>query len=131
MNRILLILLAAWTVAFLGAFLAFYLTPASDFGLAAGWNKVGVFMGWQGVAAVLAILAAVASRAVPKGERLRWIGLVPVGFLILLVAGVVGLIVWANMQRPPAEGAVPAATSTAPVAPEAVTPEAEPVLQGD
>ncbi len=132
MNRIFLIILAAWTVAFLGAFVAFWLTPASDFGLAAGWNKVGVFMRWQGVAAVLAILAAVVSRSVPKGERLRWLGLVPVGFLLLLAAGVAALIVWANMQRTPPEGAVPSAV-TAPVAvsPEVVTPDAEPVLQGD
>ncbi len=127
MNRILLIILAAWTVAFLGAFVAFWLTPATDFGLAAGWNKVGVFMGWQGVAAVLAILAAVVSRSVPRGLRLRWLGLVPMGFLLLLAAGIAALIIWANMQRPPPEGAVPSATT----APVAVTPEAEPGLRGD
>ncbi len=127
MNRLLLIILAAWTVAFLGAFVAFWITPATDFGLAAGWNKVGVFMGWQGVAAVLAVLAAVVSRSVPRGERLRWLGLVPMGFLLLLVAGVVALIVWANMQRPPPEGPVPSETT----APRAVTPDADPVLRND
>ena len=120
-RRITLVLCAAWTVAFLGAFVAFFVTPASDFGLAAGWNKVGVFMGWQAVAAVLAILAGVASRAVPRGQRLRWIGLVPLGFLLLLVTGFAALIVYGNMQRSAPVGAVPAAVT----APVPVTPEVE------
>ena len=108
--------LAAWAVAFFGAFVAFFVTPADDFGLAAGWNKVGVFMVWQAAAAVLAILVAVFSRSVPKGQLLRRLGLVPVGLLVLGVLAIVALILWANFSRPPPTtetGAGPAVTAPA------------------
>ncbi|MDJ0628002.1 MAG: hypothetical protein QNJ44_07050 [Rhodobacter sp.] len=114
------IFLAAWAVAFVGSFAAFVLTPATDFGLAAGWNKVGVFMGWQSVAGALAVVTAVASRRVPRGTRLRWLGLVPLAALLLLLAAFGALVLWANLQRSAPVGAPPAApvTAPAPVAPD-------------
>lgn len=98
-ERIVWLVLLAWAVAFFGAFAAFWLTPSRDFGLAAGWNKVGVFMTWQGVAALLAVLAAIVSRTLPRGTALRRAGWMPLGVLGLSLAALTLLIYWANMQR--------------------------------
>lgn len=117
------LLLVAWLVAFVGAFVAFAVTPAKDFGLAAGWNKVGVFMGWQAAAGAIALICAMASRRVAQGSRLRWLGLVPLGALALLIAAVLALIIWANFSRPgplPPPPDTPATTVPAkPVSPSA------------
>ncbi len=109
------LVLLAWAVAFFGAFLAFWLTPARDFGLSRGWNKIGVFMSWQGVAALLAVLAAIVSRALPKGTALRRAGWLPLAVLVLSVAALAALLTWANMDRTPPDSLPPKAT-TAPAA---------------
>lgn len=80
----------AWLIAFLGSFLGFWLTPAKDFGLSAGWNKVGVWMGWQAAALTLAAVSFCLGFQFEKGDVLRkrskWPIFTMVGFLILGVA---------------------------------------------
>ena len=98
-NTLTALVLLGWIVAFFGAFAAFYFTPAKDFGLAAGWNKVSVFIGWQAAAAVLALICAVLSRGVPLGHRMRWIGLIPVAVMTLLVAAIAAFVFWASSSR--------------------------------
>ena len=105
---------ALWAVAFLGAFVAFALTPARDFGFTAGMNRVTVFLGGQVVASALAIPAAIAARRLPKGAGLRWLALVPIWMVGALAALVAALIVWAALQRPPAGTAPPPGPVTAP-----------------
>ncbi len=115
------LLLLCWAVAFFGAFLAFYLTPARDFGLTQGWNKVGIFMIWQGVAAVFAVITAIVSRSLLKGTGLRRAGLIPLGVLGLSLLGLAALILWAGMDRPQPEIPPPGpATELAPAAGPAV-----------
>ncbi|MDJ0826486.1 MAG: hypothetical protein QNJ16_13365 [Rhodobacter sp.] len=125
-ERITWVLLIAWALAFGGAFVAFAVTPAKDFGLAAGWNKVSVFMGWQLGAAVLAILCGAASRRVPPGRPIRWLGLMPLVGFLLLAAAILALVLWANLQRPSPVSAPPPGPVTAPAAVPA--PEAAPAL---
>lgn len=118
-----MLLLLAWVVAFFGAFIAFYLTPAKDFGLSRGWNKVGVFMAWQSVAALLALLTVIFARALPKRTGLRRAGHLPVAVLGLSILALGGLLLWANLQRPP-----PGASDPRPTTEPA--PAAEPVPDG-
>ncbi|MEL7114518.1 MAG: hypothetical protein AAGP08_02830 [Pseudomonadota bacterium] len=94
--------LVLWAIAFFGSFIAFYVTPADDFGLAAGWNKVGVFMVWQAIATVLAVMCLVFRWATDE-RRLRIWSVVPAASFALLVVGLGGLILWATAQgaRPP------------------------------
>ena len=120
-ERVTQLFLLGWLVAFAGSFIAFALTPSRDFGLAAGWNRVSVFMGWQVFAMLTAFGAGVASRRVRKGKPLRWIGVVPVGIFTLMALAVVALILWANLQRPaPDTGAPLTPTPTRPVTAPAV-----------
>ncbi len=126
-----LIFLIAWAIAFVGSFVAFALTPAKDFGLSAGWNKIGVFMGWQLVAMVLAFFAGTTSRKVEPGRTLRWLGVLPVSVFGLMALAVIALLLWSNWSKPAPEGlptpgapvTVPAPTS--PPAESAITPESE------
>lgn len=118
------LVLAGWAVAFFGAFAAFYFTPSRDFGLAAGWNKVGVFITWQAVAGVLALACALLSRGVPPGRALRWMGLIPVALTTLLIAAIAALVFWANSSRTvPDPGPPPKPSATA--APPVAAPAAE------
>lgn len=84
------LVIAAWLAAFIGSFLAFWLTPAQDFGLSAGWNKVGVWMTWQGAALTFAAASFVLGFQFEKTDVLRrrtkWPVFVMIGFLILGVA---------------------------------------------
>ena len=103
-------------MAFFGSFVAFYLTPAKDFGLAAGWNKVGVFMGWQAAAALLALLCAILSRPLQRGTGLRRAGLVPLAVLAAMGLALAALIWWSGLDRTPSDAAAPPPKPTAPVA---------------
>lgn len=114
--------LGLWLIAFVGAFVAFWLTPSEDFGLAAGWNKVGVFMMWQTVASTLAVIAPIIARRLPKGSGLKKLSFVPLGFLALLAAAFAALLLWASYGQPEPEPYAPPGPVTQP-APEAVTPE--------
>ena len=125
MGRYFWVLFLGWAVAFFGAFVAFYVTPADDFGLAAGWNKVGVFMGRLGAAGALAGMTTPAALRAPRGARLRWLGWIPAAALLLLLVAFTALILWANFQRTPPEGGPPPGPVTAPAP---VSPEAEPAL---
>ncbi|MDF0600764.1 hypothetical protein P1J78_08480 [Psychromarinibacter sp. C21-152] len=120
---IVLVLLLAWVVAFFGAFIAFYLTPAKDFGLARGWNKVGVFMAWQAAATLLALLTAIFAWGLPRRTGLRRAGFVPVAVLGLSALALAGLLVWVNLSDPRPEPAAPPSSAPAPA------PDAAPVTE--
>ena len=91
------VLVVAWAVAFFGSFLAFYLTPSRDFGLAAGWNRVSVLMQWQMVATGLAV-ASVVARRTGESVAMRRLALVPVGGVVLIALAIGALILFANMR---------------------------------
>lgn len=114
--------LIGWAVAFFGAFAAFYFTPSRDFGLAAGWNKVSTFIGWQAVAMVLAVACVLFSRGVRRGAALRWMGLIPVAVMTLLAAALAAFVFWASSSRPPPDPGPPPKAAT-----EAAPPVASPV----
>jgi len=84
--------LAAWGIAFGGAFVAFALTPSTDFGLAAGWNRVGIFFGWQLVAAAFAIACAVMGWRLPRRTWLRRLSFAPLAVAAALFGSVTVLI---------------------------------------
>jgi hypothetical protein len=113
MQKLLMLFLLAWAVAFFGSFVAFLLTPGRDFGLSAGWNKISVFMGWQLVAVVLALVCMVMrwSTSDPRLKRLAAIPAVAVG-LLMSVAAVV--LFWGNIQQAPPYDAQPPGPVTAP-----------------
>ncbi len=95
--------IAAWGVAFLGSFAAFYLTPARDFGLSAGWNRVSVYMGWQMAATGLAVVCLALAQWLPRGSGLRRLALVPAGATVLLAVTITALTIFASPARAPSD----------------------------
>ncbi|WP_172299584.1 hypothetical protein [Pseudoruegeria sp. HB172150] len=113
-RRMVPLLLFAWAIAYLGSFLAFYVTPENDFGFTAGWNRIGVFVVWQFVATVMAALTAVFSRSLPRRDPMRNLALLPIGVLGLSAASLATLFIWVSLSQP-AAGPAPDLTP-APVA---------------
>lgn len=100
-KRLLLtVLLAAWVLAFGYAFYGVWYDRLFG-GIAGNMGPVTHFVGWQGVASVLAFAVFGVSRDWPKGSGLRVMCAVPMVFAILLLAGVL-FVAW---QGPPQIGA--------------------------
>lgn len=119
-ERVVLWSVVGWVVAIvLSVVLAKTTTPTGD-GFTRGWNRIGVFFGWQMVAAVLALVAWIAGlRQFKDSAGWRWLSRVPillelvfVGFLFVLV----GYLSWFNKPQP---GRInqPSKPVTAPAAP--------------
>jgi hypothetical protein len=98
-ERLTQVLLIWWLIAFVGAFVGYQVTAATDIGLSAGLSKITAFLGWQAAAAVLALLCAVSSRRLPLDMGLRRLALVPLILLALMLAGFLALVLWANLRN--------------------------------
>jgi hypothetical protein len=85
--------LLVWAVAFAGAFVAWQVTEPSDSGFTRGMNRLGVFVRWQALAAVLAVVALVLGRGQPRASLWRRLGYLPLAALGLLRIGVVGAVI--------------------------------------
>lgn len=96
-RMLLLIGLAAlWVLAYGYSFSVFTLTEPAGDGFVRGMNRVRAFFGWQGVAGMLAIAIWGLGRQWPKGSPARRFSGIPIGLALALMAGMVGLIVWAR-----------------------------------
>jgi len=89
-------LLALWAMAFAGAFAAWWLTPPSGDGFTRGMNRITIFLGWQGIAGMLALATWGVGRGFPKGSPARRLSRWPLALALVLVAGLVALILWAR-----------------------------------
>jgi hypothetical protein len=125
MARIWVFVLAGlWLTAVVISAVMFQTTEATDFGLTAGLNRIGVFLGWQLAALVLALLAGLATIRVPKPRALSTLltGLTPIAVSGTMGAILVAVLIWANASRP-APGTAAGAGET-----PAVTAPAEPLV---
>jgi len=88
------ILVIAWALLVLGSLLLTYTMPAGDDPQARAWQRIELFLTWQGTAVVIALVAAGFSwmRRDKRGSQLWWMGWGP---LIgnAFIAGFVGLAV--------------------------------------
>ena len=92
----LMILGAAWALAWAGSFVAFWAVEPTGEGFVRGMNRVMAFLGWQGVAGMLALALWGVARGWPKRSPVRRWSAVPLGLALLLVAGILGVILWAR-----------------------------------
>ena len=85
-------LAAVWLVLFVVSFLSLQTTD-TDGVAQAGLARVAVFLTWQVIAFVVAMLGAVATRyAVPRGvERVKAFGYVPLALSVFLVVSFIAL----------------------------------------
>ncbi len=93
------VLLALWAAAYATSLWQLLLTDATGDGLTRGLNRVSGFIGWQTVAAIIALMLWMAARSWAAGA-LRWLARIP-GLLALgLVLLILGLIAWAHIMKP-------------------------------
>jgi len=87
------LVLVAWCLAMVASGLALAAEPVGD-GFTRGMNRTIGFLGWQLGAAMLALVAWLAARPLPRGALLRRLAFVPgwwcVGLLVVF-AGLVGV----------------------------------------
>ena len=80
--------LVVWATAFAGSFVAWYLTEPVGSGFTRGSNRAGVFLTWQAVAAVLALVVLKLGRGQARASFARRVSYVPLASLGLWLLGV-------------------------------------------
>ena len=89
-------LAALWLMAFCYAFVAFWTTAPEGEGFVRGLNKPLVYLGWQGIAGMLALALWGVGRGWPKGAPARRLTAVPLGLALVHAVGIVVIMVWAG-----------------------------------
>ena len=89
-------LLALWLIAFVYAFVAFATTTPTGDGFVRGANRVMSYLGWQGIAGVVAIATFAIGRDWPKGSAVRTMSAIPLVIALLHILAIFGVILWAR-----------------------------------
>ena len=90
------LLLALWAMAFGYAFYHFATAVPTGDSFLRGMNRVLGYLGWQGVAGMIALAVFALGRDWPKGSPVRKITFVPLFLAILHVWAIIGVIAWAR-----------------------------------
>ena len=113
-----IVILIAWVVVFILAFVAPRFIAATGDGFTRGLNRVGAFLMWQLGAFCLSIfLVVIAWSKMQSSKGLKWAFSIPLMIHLLLVVFVIGVIVVANFKKPPPSNYEPPATATSTAAP--------------
>ena len=94
------ILLALWAGLYAASFLLAHHTAPTGDSFLRGINRLMVFFQYQIAAGVAAMAVWWRGRSLARGSWQRWLSRVPVGMALALVLLVVGLILYANLQKP-------------------------------
>ncbi|MBT8418548.1 MAG: hypothetical protein KJO42_14005 [Silicimonas sp.] len=96
-RRLLLaVLYAAWVMVFVYAFFAYARAPYEGAGFPDGLNKPAVYLGWQGIAGMLAIAVFGVGWGWPKGSAVRGLAVVPLVIAGLHLLAIAVVIFWAE-----------------------------------
>lgn len=106
------VLLGIWAGLYVASFLGAASTVPTGDGFVRGVNRLGVFLQFQGAAAVLALVLWRMARGLSRGWQ-RWLARVPLLLALGLLLLIAGVIVSAGFDRPRAE-ASPALPVTVP-----------------
>ncbi len=71
--------------------------PTGD-GFARGLNRITGFLGWQGVAGMLAFAVWGVGLGFPKGSGIRRTSAVPLGMALALILLIVGFVIWGRFN---------------------------------
>lgn len=93
--------LALWALAYGASLWALFWTEPNGDGFTRGLNRVAGFMGWQLLAAFLAVVAWAAGRRAEVTTPIRWLSRVPTFLAAALGVFIAGVIVMANVSKPP------------------------------
>ena len=94
---ILMALYALWVVVFTYAFVAYARAPHEGAGFPDGLNKPAVYLGWQGIAGMLAIAVFGVGRTWPAGSSVRGLSVVPFVIAVLHLLAIGAVLIWADM----------------------------------
>jgi hypothetical protein len=74
------LLVAGWALLVLGSLFLTYMMPPGADPAARAWDRIELFLTWQGVSIVIAIIALGLSlvRKDPRGSQLWWLGWGPI-----------------------------------------------------
>ncbi len=89
-------LFAIWAVVFLYAFVAYARASYEGAGFPDGLNKPAVYLGWQGIAGMLALAIFGVGRRWPKGTGVRGLSSGPLVLAALQVVAILGILWWAD-----------------------------------
>ena len=93
-----MVLGAAWVFAWAGSFSVFAFVEPEGMGFTRGMNRIMAFLGWQGVAGILAFAVLGAGRSWPARHPVRRASLIPVGLAGLLAILLAGLAIWVRFD---------------------------------
>lgn len=95
---LLMALLALWLAAY-GYSIIFALTaPAEGSGFTRGTNRIAGFLGWQGVAGILAFGCWGLGWSFERGSGIRRISVVPLWMALVVILLIVGRVVFALIR---------------------------------
>ena len=112
-RRVLWIGLGLWALAFAASFLSFVVVEPTGDGFTRGLNRVTSFLGGQIGAGLIGIVLWVVGNGLERGTWPRRASRVPVAVFGLLVAAIVGLILYVNLSKPAPIEVPPAKPPTA------------------
>lgn len=90
------VLYAGWVLVFAYAFVAYARAPYEAAGFPDGLNKPRVYLGWQGIAGMLALAVFGVGRIWPRGSGVRGLSAVPLVIAVLHVLAIGGVVLWAE-----------------------------------
>ena len=98
------VLAVAWLAAVLGSFIAFFMTEPAGDGFVRGFNRITVFLQWQGAAFFIGLISGCLFRVF--GDRregwLWWLSHAPFfvsgALWLLLILGFIAIVAWARFQ---------------------------------
>jgi hypothetical protein len=116
-QRVFWIGLILWALAFAASFIVTGMTDPTGDGFTRGLNRVTTFLGWQAAAGLIGIVLWVVGNGFAKGTWARRLSRAPAAFFGLLVAAIIGIILYANLTKPAPINVPPATPPTAPAEP--------------
>lgn len=98
------VLAVAWLAAVLGSFIAFGVTEPTGDGFVRGFNRITVFLQWQGAAFFLGLISACVFRVFgnKRENRLWWLSHAPFfvsgALWLILILGFIAIVAWSRFQ---------------------------------
>jgi hypothetical protein len=96
----LMVLLALWCSAWVYSIVFFVDAGLTGDGINRGLDRISGFLGWQGVAGMLAFAVWGVGLGFPKGSPIRKTSAVPLGMALALILLIIGFVIWGRFSRP-------------------------------
>ena len=93
---LLMVVYATWVMVFAYAFIAYARAPYEGPGFPDGLNKPAVYLGWQGIAGMLALAVYGIGLRWPKGSAVRGLSVLPLVIAVVHLLAIGAVFFWAG-----------------------------------